>query len=78
LIDRTFVSVGVRFKKNEIRPLDEHAHGRPNVWAAAAKPGVLGQLVNPCADGTDHSRCGGRIIGGDRQPDVFQVALCGW
>jgi hypothetical protein len=51
---------------------------RPNVRAARAKSRMLSQPVNPCADGTDHLRRGTRIIGGDRQPDVFQVTLCGW
>jgi hypothetical protein len=36
---------------------------------------MLGQAVDSCAEGTNDPRRGRRIVGRDRQPDIFQVAI---
>jgi hypothetical protein len=45
-IDRAFVSIGMRLKKDEIGPLDQHAGGRSNIGAAWPEPRMNGQAVN--------------------------------
>jgi hypothetical protein len=69
--DRAFVRVGMCFKENEIRALDQHPCGWPNVGSAGPQPRVFGQPVDLGADGADNPGCRSGAIGGYRQPDLF-------
>ena len=72
-IDLTLVSVGVHFKKNEIWPFDQHAHGRPNFRASPPEPRKVPKRICLGFDRSIKAFCSCRIIEPDDDIDIEQV-----
>src|SRR6266436_615066 len=73
LMDLTLVSVGVRFKKNEIGPFDQHAHGRPNFRASRPESRKVPKRICLGFDRRIKAFCGCWIVEPDDDIDIEQV-----